>query len=126
MISTTNMFPFVAVAVDQQQQMLLNYTAKPEPEDINDDNDILTENYAWVDQLLAEKFNNYALTSFNCDEFDEAGLLCENYAWVDDLLDEMYNSARYLLESDEDEDKDNTNLPMVQSFFVFWAYINQA
>ena len=50
---------------------------------------LLVENYAWVDQLLREKYYGYALTAQNCDEFDAADLLTENYAWVDRKLEEM-------------------------------------
>ena len=47
------------------------------------------ENYAWVDQLLREKYYSYALTSQNVDEYQAADLLTENYAWVDERLEEM-------------------------------------
>lgn len=47
------------------------------------------ENYAWVDQLLEEKYYNYALTFDNSDEYQAANLLTENYAWVDYRLEEM-------------------------------------
>ena len=38
-----------------------------------------TEKYAWVDQLLEEKYNLYALTAENVDDFIDAGLLVERY-----------------------------------------------
>jgi hypothetical protein len=47
------------------------------------------ENYAWVDQLLEEKYYNYALTAQNADEYQAANLLTDNYAWVDYRLEEM-------------------------------------
>jgi hypothetical protein len=47
------------------------------------------ENYAWVDQLLEEKYYNYALTAENADEYLYTDLLTENYAWVDYRLAEM-------------------------------------
>ena len=39
----------------------------------------LVEKYAWVDQLLEEKYNLYALTEENVDDFIDAGLLVERY-----------------------------------------------
>jgi hypothetical protein len=50
---------------------------------------LLVENYAWVDQLLREKYYGYALTSVNIDEFESSELLTENYDWVDYRLEEM-------------------------------------
>ena len=35
---------------------------------------LYAENYAWVDQLLNEKFHVYALTLENCDEYLHNGL----------------------------------------------------
>ena len=35
------------------------------------------EEYAWVDKLLAEKYNLYALTEENIDDFIDAGLLVD-------------------------------------------------
>jgi hypothetical protein len=50
------------------------------------------EQYAWVDELLNNKYNNYALTSNNIDDFMEAGLLGERWAWVDQRLTELYST----------------------------------
>ena len=50
---------------------------------------LLIEKYAWVDQGLEELYYRYALTSENCDEFQDAGLLKEKWAWVDKKLELM-------------------------------------
>jgi len=49
----------------------------------------LVENYAWVDERLREMYYGYALTSFNCSEYEAEGLLNENWSWVDDRLVQM-------------------------------------
>lgn len=43
-----------------------------------------TEKYAWVDQLLEEKYNLYALTAENVDDFIDSGLLVERYPDTND------------------------------------------
>lgn len=50
---------------------------------------LMNENYSWVDQRLRELYNNYALTSDNCDEYISSGLLNEDYSWVDQKLEEI-------------------------------------
>jgi hypothetical protein len=50
---------------------------------------LMNENYSWVDQRLRELYNNYALTSDNCDEYISSGLLNEDYAWVDQKLEQI-------------------------------------
>ncbi len=65
---------------------------------------LLQENYAWVDNLLREKYYNYALTIENCDEFYCAGILNENYDFEkpvrkrseDDISDYKDNIDRIL------------------------------
>jgi hypothetical protein len=48
----------------------------------------LVENYAWVDLRLRELYYGYALSSDNCDEYQDAGLLKEKWDWVDKRLSE--------------------------------------
>jgi hypothetical protein len=50
---------------------------------------LMNEKYSWVDQRLRELYNNYALTSDNCDEYISTGLLNEDYTWVDQKLEEI-------------------------------------
>lgn len=49
----------------------------------------LVENYTWVDERLREMYYGYALTCFNCSEYEAEGLLKENWSWVDDRLEQM-------------------------------------
>jgi hypothetical protein len=62
------------------------------------DESLLIEKYAWVDQGLEELYYRYALTAENCDEFQDAGLLREKWAWVDRKLEEMEKQNNKKLE----------------------------
>lgn len=48
----------------------------------------IIEEYAWVDKLLEEKYNLYALTEENIDDFINAGLLVEQYNYIDKKLED--------------------------------------
>jgi hypothetical protein len=56
-------------------------------------NNIFVEKYAWVDELLAEKYNLYALTEENVDDFINANLLNERYSEIDNKLEKTSNSS---------------------------------
>ena len=64
---------------------------------------LLQENYAWVDKLLREKYYNYALTIDNYDEFYSAGLLTENYA---SKLEEIERQTTPIRKRSEDDISD--------------------
>ncbi len=55
----------------------------------------LIEEYAWVDKLLEEKYNLYALTEENIDDFIDAGLLVERYSDMDKKLEESTTVSNY-------------------------------
>jgi len=61
-------------------------------------NDVVQENWDWVDQRLEELYYGYSLTSDNCDEYQDAGLLKEKWAWVDSELRKKYYN--YVVNSD--------------------------
>lgn len=53
----------------------------------------IIEEYAWVDKLLEEKYNLYALTEENIDDFINAGLLVEQYNYIDKKLEDNCTSS---------------------------------
>jgi hypothetical protein len=67
---------------------------------------LLTENYAWVDNLLREKYYKYALTIENYDEFYSAGILPKNY---DFDFEEIENPVCKRSEDEIFDYKDNSN-----------------
>jgi hypothetical protein len=67
---------------------------------------MLTENYAWVDNLLREKYYKYALTIENYDEFYSAGILPKNY---DFDFEEIENPVCKRFEDKIFDYKDNSN-----------------
>lgn len=52
-------------------------------------NNLLEENYSWVDKRLQELYYGYAITMDNWEEYYDAGLLTENWAWVDAALEKQ-------------------------------------
>jgi hypothetical protein len=52
----------------------------------------IIEEYAWVDKLLEEKYNLYALTEENIDDFIEAGLLNEYYTNIDNKMEKKWDN----------------------------------
>lgn len=56
---------------------------------IANSNNLLEENYSWVDKRLQELYHGYALTMDNWEEFYDADLLTENWAWVDAALEKQ-------------------------------------
>lgn len=56
---------------------------------------LLQENYAWVDERLAEMYHIYALTDENYDEYEEAGVIKEHWDWVDKRLNEMCDISEH-------------------------------
>lgn len=58
---------------------------------------LLHENYAWVDERLAEMYHIYALTDLNYDEYETAGVIKENWDWVDKRLNEMCEISEHSL-----------------------------
>lgn len=59
---------------------------------IANSNNLLEENYSWVDKRLQELYHGYALTMDNWEEFYDADLLTENWAWVDAALEKQCSS----------------------------------
>lgn len=53
----------------------------------------IVEEYAWVDKLLEEKYNLYALTEENIDDFIEAGLLNEYYTNIDNKMESYWDNS---------------------------------
>ncbi len=59
----------------------------------------IVEEYAWVDKLLEEKYNLYALTEENIDDFIEAGLLNEYYTNIDNKMKSYWDNTSKTISS---------------------------
>ena len=80
-------------------------------------NEILCENYAWVDAMLEEKFYDYVIQDNDDTDIDYD--TCEHYAWVDSLLEEQFYDyiiqdddnihVNYETFGDQDQDQDQDN-----------------
>lgn len=59
----------------------------------------IVEEYAWVDKLLEEKYNLYALTEENICDFIEAGLLNEYYTNIDNKMESYWDNTSKTISS---------------------------